>query len=141
MSIYNRQRAVKFDLSRIRRIADAAQAACVAAARSGSSLLKLRAVDVTILSDSAIGRVHRDFLDDASPTDVITFEHGELLLGAGVLVENAARYGHSPSDEAALCVIHGVLHLGGWNDLSSREAREMAKRQEQIFKQALRMVD
>jgi probable rRNA maturation factor len=72
---------------------------------------------------------------------VITFRHGELLIGAGVVAENARLYGHSPSREAALCVIHGLLHLAGWDDLKPGEARKMAKKQEQIFKWACGVVE
>ena len=63
---------------------------------------------------------------------------GRLVLD---LNENAARYGHSPDHEAALCVIHGMLHLAGWDDLTARDAKQMAKLQEQIFKTARKMID
>lgn len=138
---YNRQRTIGFDLPFIRRMAEAAREACVESVLSPDMpLASLDHVDVSILSDKAIAQVHGDFFDDPTPTDVITFQHGELLLGAGILVENAREYGHSPSDEAALCVIHGLLHLAGWDDLTAKEAKKMAKQQERIFKMARRVL-
>ncbi|HRJ71629.1 MAG TPA: rRNA maturation RNase YbeY [Terrimicrobiaceae bacterium] len=139
--IGNRQRAVSLDLGFIRRTAAAAVPGCLAALRSPDvPLARLTEVEAVVLSDKAIARVHGTFFQDPTPTDVITFHHGEILLGAGVIAENARRFGQDPSEEAALCVIHGMLHLAGWDDLTARDAKLMARKQEQIFKAALRMV-
>jgi probable rRNA maturation factor len=139
--VSNRQRKVPLDLPLIRRVAGAAVPACLAALRSPDApLARLAAVEAVVLSDKTIARVHGEFFQDPTPTDVITFHHGEILLGAGVISGNAATYGLDPSGEAALCVVHGMLHLAGWDDLTAREAKHMARKQEQIFKAALRMI-
>jgi probable rRNA maturation factor len=141
LSLTNRQRAVVFDRPWILGVVSAARPACLASVRDNDApLATLRAVEATILGNAAIGRVHAEFFADPDPTDVITFQHGEILLGAGVLAENAARFGHRPSEEAALCFIHGLLHLAGWDDRTPGEAEDMARLQEQIFKRARRMV-
>lgn len=141
LTVINRQRKVPFRTSLILRIAECARAGCRAAARSPDvPLLGLDRVEVTILSDRQIGRVHADFFNDPSPTDVITFDHGEILLGAGQIRENARQYRHTPDEEAALCVVHGMLHLAGWGDQTRAEAKQMAAAQEQIFKKARGML-
>jgi len=138
---FNRQRTIAYDLSYIRRIAEAARADCLASALTPDApLTSLEQVEVSILSDKAIGVVHGEFFQDPDPTDVITFQHGELLLGAGVVAENARQYGHAASDEAALCVIHGMLHLAGWDDLTAKDAKKMAKQQDRIFQMARRVL-
>ena len=115
--------------------------ACRAAVRSPNSALgQLEEIEATILSNRAIAKVHDEFFHDPAPTDVITFPYGEILIGAGVVSENAARFGSGVSEEAALCVIHGLLHLAGWDDQTVRDAKDMAQKQEQIFKMARRMV-
>jgi len=122
-------------------MAESALPACRAAARSpGSPLAGLEEVEATILGDREIAKVHSQFFNDPAPTDVITFPYGEILIGAGVVAENAERFGSSPSEEAALCVIHGLLHLAGWDDQTAGDAKDMARKQEQIFKIARRMV-
>jgi len=139
--IRNRQRKVVFDLAFIRDMAESALPACRAAVRSTSSALgRLEEIEATILSNRAIAKVHGEFFNDPAPTDVITFPYGEILIGAGVVSENAARFGCGASEEAALCVIHGLLHLAGWDDQTVRDAKDMAQKQEQIFKIARRMV-
>lgn len=132
---YNRQRRLPFDLKFVRAMAEGAVEACRKSIRVQEAPLgSIERLEVSILSDRAIARVHGEFFDDPTPTDVITFTHGELLIGAGVITANASTYGQSPSEECALCVIHGMLHLAGWDDLTPREAKEMKVRQEQIFK-------
>ncbi len=141
LSLSNRQRARPFDTVFILRFVTIARPACMAAVRlTAAPLCHLRGVEAAILSDRAIGRVHDEFFSDPEPTDVITFHHGEILIGAGVVTENALRYGRTPDEEAALCFIHGLLHLGGWDDHGTRDAKEMARMQEQIFKYARRMI-
>jgi probable rRNA maturation factor len=139
--IRNRQRKIVFDLAFIRDMAESALPACLAAVRSPRSALgRLEEIEATIVSNQAIAKVHGEFLNDPSPTDVITFPYGEILIGAGVVSENAARFGCDASEEAVLCVIHGLLHLAGWDDHTLRDAKDMAQKQEQIFKIARRMV-
>lgn len=137
----NRQRALAFDTDFILRLVQRACPACVAAVRSDSApLTDLLAVETTLLSNRAIARVHDEFFSDPTPTDVITFHHGEILIGAGVVTENAALFGHTPDEEAALCFIHGLLHLAGWDDHEPSEAGDMARLQEQIFQYARKKV-
>lgn len=141
IEVSNRQRGVSFDCRFITRMAQAAHSLCLAALRSDIvPLARLSVIEVSLLSDRKIAQVHREFFDDPTPTDVITFQHGEILLGAGVVAGNAERFSRSVDEEAALCVIHGMLHLAGWDDLTAADAKKMAARQEQIFKTARRML-
>lgn len=137
-SLVNRQRAIRFDLPWLRRGLKLAQPHCLALADEGPALLGgLPEVECSIISDSAIARVHAEFFADPTPTDVITFPYGEILLGAGEIARNAARHGHSADEEALLCLIHGLLHLQGFDDLSPAPRRRMHRRQEEILQAVL----
>lgn len=137
----NRQRRVRFDLTFVRSMAECALPICQRAIRFRRAPLGgLEEIETTIVSDRAIARVHRTFFNDPAPTDVITFPEGEILIGAGVVASNAIRFGNTPSEEAALCLIHGLLHLAGWDDRTARGAKDMRRKQEQIFKMARRVV-
>jgi probable rRNA maturation factor len=139
--IRNRQRSFLFDLGLIRALVEYAVPACLQATRSRQAALsQLERIEATIVANRVIAKVHRQFFRDPAPTDVITFPYGEILIGAGVVSENASRFGHGASEEAAYCVIHGLLHLAGWDDQTESEAKDMARKQEQIFKTACRMV-
>jgi len=141
LTIINRQRKFSFNLPFLRRVSDKARPACAAAVLFDEApLSSLAAVEISILNDADIGKVHDEFFLDPSPTDVITFPYGEILLGAGVIAENARQFGNTPDEEAAICIIHGLLHLAGWEDAKAEERKRMHAQQEQIFKLALRML-
>jgi len=140
LAITNRQRGFRFDLPFIRNLAAAALPACVESCLPRAPLKALPLVEVAILSDARIARVHGEFFEDPTPTDVITFQHGEILLGAETIGDNARGYHQTASEEAARCIIHGLLHLAGWDDLNSRDQKKMIGLQERIFKRARRAV-
>ena len=132
----NRQRAIRLDLPKIRRIVEAALPLCVGKPRKKEAVLPAE-VEITLLGEAAIAKVHGEFLDDPTPTDVITFEHGEILIGVPIAAANARKFRHPADHEVALCAIHGLLHLLGYDDLTEKEKVIMHARQEEILKMAL----
>jgi probable rRNA maturation factor len=137
LSWANRQRAVKVDLPKIRRIVEVALPLCVRKPRKKGMTLPAE-VEITLLGEAAIAKVHGEFLEDPTPTDVITFEHGEILIGVPIAAANAKKFRHPADHEVALCAIHGLLHLLGYDDLTEKERVIMHARQEEILKAALR---
>ncbi len=133
----NRQRAVKVDLPKIRRIVEVALPFCVGKPRKKGLVLPPE-VEITLLGEAAIAKVHGEFLEDPTPTDVITFEHGEILIGVPIAAANAKKFRHPADHEVALCAIHGLLHLLGYDDLTEKDRVIMHSRQEEILKAALR---
>lgn len=133
----NRQRSVKVDLPKIRRIVEVALPMCLDKPRKKGVILPAE-VEITLLGEVAIAKVHGEFLDDPTPTDVITFEHGEILIGVPIAAANARKFRHPADHEVALCVIHGLLHLLGYDDLTEKEKVIMHARQEEILEEALR---
>ena len=89
----NRQRAVSLDLPKIRRILLAALPLCVNKPRKKGLVLPPE-VEITLLGEAAIAKVHGEFLEDPTPTDVITFEHGEILIGVPIAAANAKKFRH-----------------------------------------------
>lgn len=137
LTLTNRQRALRIDLPRIRALVARALPLCLA--ESGplpQRLAELPEVSASVVSPAVMSRVHADFLGVEGPTDVITFPYGEILVCAAVAAENAGRYGNSLDDELALYVIHGLLHLNGYDDLTKTAARQMHARQAKILKAA-----
>jgi probable rRNA maturation factor len=133
----NRQRSVKVDLPKIRRIVEVALPLCIGKPRRREAILPSE-VEITLLGEAAIAKVHGEFMDDPAPTDVITFEHGEILIGVPIAAANARKFRHPADHEVALCAIHGLLHLLGFDDLTESERVIMHARQEEILEAALR---
>lgn len=107
---------------------------------SGDGLFRLRdlpTVEVAVVSDRVIARVHRQFMDVPGATDVITFEHGEIVVSADTARREARRHGHEITEELALYVIHGLLHLNGHDDIKPGDRARMHRVQEKIWKRVL----
>ena len=70
-------------------------------------------------------------------TDVLTFEHGEIVMSAQTAALYAAEHGHRVEVELALYTVHGLLHLNGFEDTTSRGAARMQKVQSRVLKECL----
>lgn len=90
-------------------------------------------IEVTFLDDDEMARLHGEFLGDATTTDVITFDHGELLIGVETAKRQSLEFETSIHREIALYGIHGMLHLAGFDDRDSLEAKLMERRQKDLF--------
>jgi probable rRNA maturation factor len=77
--------------------------------------------------------LHRQFLCEAGPTDVLTFRHGEIFVSAETARRHARRFGNSLAQELRLYVVHGLLHLHGFDDATPAGARRMKTTQEEIL--------
>ncbi|MBB5040379.1 rRNA maturation RNase YbeY [Prosthecobacter dejongeii] len=136
--LYNRQKTHRPDLPWLRRILKSALPHCLAEAKSPQApLSELEEIEFTIISDDEIAEVHAEFLEDPTPTDVITFHHGEILVSADTALRQGAEHGQTLNEELALYLIHGLMHLGGWDDHEAEEAAEMTRRQEAIHRRVL----
>lgn len=138
ISVMNKQRKVRFDLAWLRRAADAALAECIL--HSGDenfSLQKLPLVDVAVVSDTTIARVHVEFMAIPGATDVITFDHGEIVVSAETALACAKEHRHSVEHELALYIIHGLLHLNGFDDTSASAKKKMFRVQDRVWQRVM----
>ena len=96
-------------------------------------LPELAEVEVSLIDDATIAEVHGEFMDDPTPTDVITFHHGEILVSLDTARREGPGHGNSPEDETLLYIIHGLLHLNGHTDLREPDRTVMHLAQEAIL--------
>ena len=134
ITIRNLQRSIQVDLTELNRFAGKALRECLKLRRGkASALTKLHEVSVLLVSDRRMSQLHRQFLHQRGPTDILTFEHGEILISAPTAKRNARRFGNSLRRELCLYVIHGLLHLHGFDDQTERNSREMERTQNWIL--------
>ena len=101
-------------------------------------------ISVAIVDDDEIQVVNRRFLEHDYATDVISFVldadetslDGEVVVSADTAARIAARLEWSVDDELLLYVVHGTLHLIGYDDLDPDSLREM-RAQERVVLQRL----
>ncbi len=128
VEITNEQDCLSLDVERLRQAA----MEILAAEFSGQATISLAVVD-----DPTIHRLNREYLAHDYPTDVLSFPFGrdeqtldgEVVVSAETALAVAPRYHWSASDELLLYVIHGVLHLVGYDDKSADQAVEMRERE------------
>ncbi len=138
ISVYNRQRRVRFPLAWLRRVAEEALGLCLGESADGRfALAQLGEVEVSVVSDAVIARVHKEFMGIEGATDVITFDHGEIVVSAETAVANAGEFGGAVEEELALYVVHGLLHLNGFTDDRAAQARKMDRVQQRLLRVCL----
>lgn len=94
-------------------------------------------VGVTLVDDDAIRDLNRRYLKHDRPTDVIAFpleraaEHleGEIVVSAETARSRAGEYGWRAEDELLLYVVHGTLHLTGYDDRTAEARARMQERE------------
>ena len=139
--LQNRQRAVPLDVGWLRRFAPVALEKCRALSDDGKfALNRLEEISVAIVSDRAMARLHVAFMGIAGPTDVLTFDHGEIVMSAQTAALYAPDYGHRIEQELALYTVHGLLHLNGFDDVTSPDAARMRKVQSRVLKECLAQI-
>ncbi|HWY87524.1 MAG TPA: rRNA maturation RNase YbeY [Gemmataceae bacterium] len=129
VTIASPQEVVPLDRGRLREIARAV----LAGEGTGDYEISLAFVD-----NATSQRLNKRFLDHDEPTDVLSFPlsdagaaklSGELVIAVEVAHEQARARGHDVQSELALYVIHGLLHLCGYDDKSAGHARDMRARE------------
>lgn len=118
-------------------------------------------ISVALVDDPAIHRLNRDYLQHDYPTDVISFLlesgeadpriqpppkgagqrgwgqwlHGDVVLSGDTAVREAPEYGWEAKSEVCLYLIHGLLHLCGYDDLTDEEQMIMRRREQEILRE------
>lgn len=107
-------------------------------------------VGVLLVDNETITALNREYRDTDTVTDVLSFalledeefidtnEDGEVLIGDIVVsvpkaVDQAEEYGHSVERELAYLVLHGALHLLGYDHREAGDTRIMRSREEEIL--------
>ena len=115
-------------------------------------------LSVAIVDDQEIHRVNREHLDHDCPTDVISFLYsadrtepegrgrtaarrgaglameGELVVSDETARREAPKHGLSPASELELYIVHGLLHLCGYDDLTPGERKVMRRRERELMR-------
>ena len=136
--IRNLQRKIPVDVAKFEKFAGKALRDCLQLRkRESTHLTKLGEIFVWLISDRRMSRLHRQFLSQRGPTDVLTFQHGEIFVSAETAKRHARVFGNPLVRELQLYIVHGLLHLHGFDDRTPAEARKMKNTQDRILRSAL----
>jgi probable rRNA maturation factor len=133
VELSNRQRKKRVNLTEFRGFAEEAIARVADFVKPATLPEE---VSVAFVSDRRIAEIHRDFMSVDGPTDVITFQHGEIVISVETAERQAEKFSTSFGRELKLYFVHGLLHLAGWDDLTSDGFKRMTDGQEKIVGEA-----
>jgi probable rRNA maturation factor len=132
--VRNLQRTVPVTVGDLERFGAKALHACLRLRkREPTELTRLCEIFVWLVSDRRMASLHRQFLNQTGPTDVLTFQHGEIFISVETARRHARVFGNSLARELRLYIVHGLLHLHGFDDRNSIDARKMERMQKRIL--------
>jgi probable rRNA maturation factor len=138
ISVRNQQRKIKIDLGLLREI-------------TGRTLEDLGHPDaecgVLVVNDKRIAHLNGTFRGITAPTDVLAFAMqegpgvewvphllGDVVISAERALSQAQERGHSLASELCFLLVHGLLHLLGWEDTTEAGRRKMLRAQKRIVR-------
>ncbi|MFL6501047.1 MAG: rRNA maturation RNase YbeY [Candidatus Udaeobacter sp.] len=138
ITVRNLQRKISVNVVELERFSEKAVQHCLQLhQRRRTDLRKLSEIFIWFISDRRMSLLHRKFLGQSGPTDVLTFQHGEIFISVDTARRHARAFENSLLREIKLYIVHGVLHLHGFDDQTRAETDKMKKAQERILRSAL----
>ena len=135
ITVRNSQRKISLNVAELEKFAvNAVQHSLRLHPRQQTDLRKLSEVFIWLISDRRMALLHRKFLGQSGTTDVLTFQHGEIFISLETTRRHARAFGNSLLRELKLYIVHGLLHLHGFDDQTPSEAHKMKAAQEKILR-------
>ncbi len=103
-------------------------------------------VSFVFCDNQRIKRLNRQYLNKNRPTDVIAFPltrprsrtfKGEVVVSVEEALINCRYFGTTFQEELMLYVIHGMLHLCGYDDTTDRKAHKMRRKEDEILRKVM----
>jgi probable rRNA maturation factor len=106
-----------------------------------SEAIELEEVDIAIVASRRMAALNRHYLQHAGATDVLSFDLSipggglvaQIIVCADVAVREARSRRIGPQRELMLYIVHGVLHVIGYDDTDPQAAEKMYARQEELL--------
>ncbi len=97
-------------------------------------------ISVIFCSDKYLLDINRKFLQHDYFTDIITFDYcegslvsGDLFISVDSVKDNAQEYGTEFNDELNRVIVHGVLHLLGYDDHTDAQTKQMREKENEYL--------
>lgn len=112
-----------------------------------SEIKRIGQVNIIFCSDNYILDINQKYLQHDYFTDIITFDYcegkilsGDLFISVDTVRENAIFYGTEFDDELNRVIIHGLLHLIGYDDHSEEDQKTMRSKEDYYLAQREKLI-
>ncbi len=100
-------------------------------------LKKFDEISIVIVGDKRIKSLNKKYLKRNRVTDVLAFDYGEIFICLPQAKKQAKEMGHSVKEELAILLIHGILHLSGYNDKTKISYNKIVNKQKEIWQKLI----
>src|SRR5258705_4126015 len=139
ISVRNRQRKIPVNVPDLEIFARKALRRCLQLQkRKPMDLDKLDEVFVWLISARRMASLHRKFMHQTGPTDVLTFQHGQIFISVETAKKHARAFGNSLASELCLYIAPGLLHFRGLDDRTRAAARTLKAIQHKSLRHVIR---
>jgi rRNA maturation RNase YbeY len=101
---------------------------------------KAGTINFIFCSDPYLKKMNRQYLQHESNTDVITFDNsenglvsGDIFISTDRVTFNAKQYGTAFDEELHRVMIHGILHLLGYDDRTEKQEKEIRRKEDEYL--------
>jgi probable rRNA maturation factor len=107
--------------------------------------IKKANISIALVDNTQISKLNKIYLKKNDATDVLSFPYdvrgkeinGEIVVSVERAYKMAKYYHSTPKKELILYIIHGLLHLVGYNDINEKERRKMVRKQSQLLEKVM----
>jgi rRNA maturation RNase YbeY len=102
----------------------------------------IESLSISFIPSDEVYKINKEYLNHDYYTDIITFNYsgnnnnldGEIIISNEDAINNSIRYKVTIEEEVTRLVIHGILHLIGYNDIEMNEKYKMKKTENYLTK-------
>ncbi|MFH1129161.1 MAG: rRNA maturation RNase YbeY [Patescibacteria group bacterium] len=100
-------------------------------------LMKLNVVNlsIAIVDDAKMKALNKKYRKKNKTTDVLSFDYGEIIICLNQAKRQAKKEKHSLEQELEMLLLHGILHLAGYDDQTKKDYNKMIIRQGGIWRE------
>lgn len=107
--------------------------------------INFHSLEITFVTDAEMQEINKNFLNHDYTTDIVTFDYGdsgeqlkgELIISPAVALHNAQIYQVTHREELYRLVVHGILHLLGYDDKTASVKKKMFSLQEALIEKII----
>ncbi len=99
--------------------------------------IKVPEISIVLVGDKKIKDLNNKYRGKNKVTDVLAFDYGEIFICLPRAKKQARALGHSIKKELAILLIHGLLHLAGYEDETKQEYNKMMNKQQEICQKVI----
>ena len=137
IEVRNVQRTIRVSRRRLQSFANIACALVWKHKQPEAEIASVSLISVLIATDRRMAALHKEFCGLVGPTDVLTFQHGEIVISAETAARQARIYHSNLTAEIQLYLLHGLLHLAGFDDVTAQQQKRMQQLQNKLLPTAI----